>query len=256
MKKVFIVISYHFIFAGWKGENCTIDINECHDSKGLCQNGGKCINKIGGYTCSCFNNTNGKNCEFKLEDRMICEDHKNRSCSCRPGWEGVFCREDVNECYMRRPCKNSAVCTNLIGSYKCSCTRGFEGHNCELDINECATHAPCLNGATCKNFFGTYECMCPPLYEGAHCQQYVACGRHASCYNGGVCIWQEGHYVCKCRREFRGSNCQTPTMSNNCDPKAPDEDCRIDRGKPVNVKCSHFLSDFLSRANLLVREIN
>ena len=37
---------------------------------------------------------------------------------------------DINEC-ANNPCKNGAVCVNLIGSYRCNCKAGYSGNHCE-----------------------------------------------------------------------------------------------------------------------------
>ena len=82
--------------------NCSIAV--CHPS--FCQNDGQCkIIEKNGY--------------------------KVPSCTCKPGFTGVDCGEDVNECHSR-PCKNSGVCVNTIGSFKCNCIdSNFKGDLCE-----------------------------------------------------------------------------------------------------------------------------
>ena len=54
---------------------------------------------------------------------------------------------DINEC-LSNPCQNSAVCINLLDSYRCICLAGYNGSHCETDTRvNCATVMrliPCL----------------------------------------------------------------------------------------------------------------
>ena len=45
-----------------------------------------------------------------------------------------FYASDINEC-TNNPCKNSASCVNLAGSYRCDCKSGYTGNNCETGKN-------------------------------------------------------------------------------------------------------------------------
>ena len=49
-----------------------------------------------------------------------------------PGWTGVDCSEDIDECKIIQPCKAARTCINLPGSYKCDCFDSFGGQNCEM----------------------------------------------------------------------------------------------------------------------------
>ena len=48
-----------------------------------------------------------------------------------PGWTGIDCTIDINECQTIKPCKAAKTCINLPGSYKCECLDSFTGQNCE-----------------------------------------------------------------------------------------------------------------------------
>ena len=69
-------------------------------------------------------------------------------CTCTPGWTGVNCQTDIDEC-LSYPCVNG-VCNNLLNDYNCTCYAGYTGKNCDVNINECASN-PCANGGVCKN---------------------------------------------------------------------------------------------------------
>lgn len=49
-----------------------------------------------------------------------------------PGWTGIDCSIDIDECKTIQPCRAAKTCINLPGSYKCECLDSFTGHNCEM----------------------------------------------------------------------------------------------------------------------------
>ncbi len=49
-----------------------------------------------------------------------------------PGWTGIDCSIDIDECKIIQPCKAARTCINLRGSYKCQCLDSFTGQNCEM----------------------------------------------------------------------------------------------------------------------------
>lgn len=121
-----------------------LDIDECNDIPGLCQQ--KCVNNYGSYRCTCHSG-------YELGA-------DNRTCI------------DVNECEMQynyRLCMG--YCNNVPGSYDCSCPRGYtldiDRHTCR-DIDECSSGKFCTGRYdVCTNTRGGYKCVsihCPPGY--------------------------------------------------------------------------------------------
>ena len=51
------------------------------------------------------------------------------NCTCKTGWQGATCVEDVNECTDNPTICNAvpnSQCSNMNGSYKCNCVTGYE----------------------------------------------------------------------------------------------------------------------------------
>lgn len=65
-------------------------------------------------------------------------------CSCLPGYTGVLCDINFNDCGSN-PCQNGGICADGVNDYLCVCKTGFSGKNCERDIDDCE-QAPCKNG--------------------------------------------------------------------------------------------------------------
>ena len=51
------------------------------------------------------------------------------NCTCKTGWQGATCVEDVNECTDNLTICNTipnSQCSNMNGSYECNCDTGYE----------------------------------------------------------------------------------------------------------------------------------
>ncbi|KAG7274990.1 hypothetical protein CRUP_001083 [Coryphaenoides rupestris] len=201
--------------AGWKGQYCTepICLPGCDEEHGFylnyCTHHRPCLN---GATCS--NTGQG-----------------SYTCSCRPGFSGLSCEVEVNEC-SGNPCRNGASCTDQENTYRCSCPPGFYGRNCELSAMTCAD-GPCFNGgrcsdnpdggltsdppapagAHCVDLVNSYLCQCPEGFSGMNCD---LAGDECSaypCLNGGTCQQGGGGgggYTCSCPPGYTGRNCSGP----------------------------------------------
>ncbi|XP_030057353.1 growth arrest-specific protein 6 [Microcaecilia unicolor] len=118
--------------AGWKGKNCSIDINECSVQNGGCSQ--LCVNRPGSYHCLCHSG-------YALLPN-------NRTCV------------DIDECMASPGICGTAVCINLISSYSCYCKEGYKydelTKSC-IDVDECEEKR-CEQ--MCVNSPGNYTCYC------------------------------------------------------------------------------------------------
>lgn len=51
------------------------------------------------------------------------------------------------------------TCKDGFKSYTCTCNPGYEGVNCDKEINEC-TYGFCKNNRSCIDDFLDYKCVC------------------------------------------------------------------------------------------------
>ena len=75
------------------------------------------------------------------------------TCNCLPGYTGLNCQTNFDEC-SSNPCLNSSTCTDGINEYTCIFTGGYTGQHCGTDIDECQS-SPCQNNGRCHNSDGS-----------------------------------------------------------------------------------------------------
>ena len=109
---------------------CFIDINECSDNNGGCQQ--TCHNTAGSYYCMCGTG-------FTLDANSNCTGY------CHVVYLFVSCRVliiDIDECSINNGgCEQQ--CTNTIGSYYCACNNSYtlnvDNHMCDGKLIDCQT---------------------------------------------------------------------------------------------------------------------
>ena len=62
-------------------------------------------------------------------------------------------------------------CSNNIDNFTCECTPGYTGVNCENDLDECES-SPCNDNGWnhCINDINKYKCICAAGYSGENCE--------------------------------------------------------------------------------------
>ncbi|CAF4317367.1 unnamed protein product, partial [Adineta steineri] len=98
------------------------------------------------YTCNPFDSRicmNGGRCLQTSNDYR---------CLCKPGFTGVFCEMNINEC-ASNPCQHGGVCYDLQASYICYCQDGsFRSQCLPRDVPTSTARTllcPCRNGGRC-----------------------------------------------------------------------------------------------------------
>ncbi|XP_053372976.1 fibrillin-1-like [Mercenaria mercenaria] len=223
---------------GWKGKNCSEDIDECTEGTDLCDEPYKtrCSNTDGSYLCLCdvgYELKNGDCTEIKECDGDPCENGATcidlidtYNCTCVAGYTGTNCETDINECESN-PCQNGATCNNLLNSYTCMCADGYHGTDCETECENGMWGPSCGIQCSCDNETSTgcnhaTGCVCKAGYDGINCTDINECtnGTH-DCPENAICTNTPGSYSCACKPGYRGSlsgceECTSNTYGDEC----------------------------------------
>ncbi|XP_068196063.1 protein crumbs homolog 1-like [Antennarius striatus] len=146
--------------AGRGGDRCQVEVDACENS--WCNNGSTCLKGLGSYSCLCPPDLTGQYCDEKIPEIPW-----YIQINPRPQLPATSCVGTK----LNYSCFNGGNCSG--GDDRCSCLPGFTGVWCEKDVDECASD-PCLNGGFCVNYVNGFECVCDMNYSGVHCQMDVS----------------------------------------------------------------------------------
>ncbi|XP_063712546.1 fibulin-1-like [Symsagittifera roscoffensis] len=129
------------------------------------------------------------------------------SCRCLPGWDGVTCDLDADECSSENGgCQIN--CINTPGSFYCGCADpGYQtsanGFVC-IDADECVlgTDDCDESSSTCSNSEGSFNCDCKTGYETSGpntCTDVDECDLGIDMCDD-LCVNTVGSYLCFCQQ--------------------------------------------------------
>uniref|UniRef100_A0A2K5XZZ1 Protein crumbs homolog 1 n=2 Tax=Mandrillus leucophaeus TaxID=9568 RepID=A0A2K5XZZ1_MANLE len=194
--------------SGFTGTHCETLMPLCWSKP--CHNNATCEDSVDNYTCHCWPGYTGAQCEIDINE-----------CNSNPCQSDGECVELSSEKqYGHITGLPSTFSYHEASGYVCICQPGFTGIHCEEDVNECSSN-PCQNGGTCENLPGNYTCHCPfdnlsrTFYGGRDCSDILLGCTHQQCLNNGICIphFQDGQhgFGCLCPSGYTGSLCEIAT---------------------------------------------
>uniref|UniRef100_A0A8C9IWM4 Protein crumbs homolog 1 n=1 Tax=Piliocolobus tephrosceles TaxID=591936 RepID=A0A8C9IWM4_9PRIM len=194
--------------SGFTGTHCETLMPLCWSKP--CHNNATCEDSVDNYTCHCWPGYTGAQCETDISE-----------CNSNPCQSDGECVELSSEKqYGHITGLPSSFSYHEASGYVCICQPGFTGIHCEEDVNECSSN-PCQNGGTCENLPGNYTCHCPfdnlsrTFYGGRDCSDILLGCTHQQCLNNGICIphFQDGQhgFSCLCPSGYTGSLCEIAT---------------------------------------------
>ena len=81
------------------------------------------------YISDCEEGKYGDSCAFicscDSQNTVSC-DKVYGNCTCKTGWKGVNCSENIDECTINSSvCPTNSICKDTAGSYSCDCLAGY-----------------------------------------------------------------------------------------------------------------------------------
>ncbi|XP_034536932.1 EGF-like repeat and discoidin I-like domain-containing protein 3 isoform X2 [Notolabrus celidotus] len=129
---------------------CLFSVRGDYCKVNVCHNGATCVSGVGDdpFICICADGFAGDTCNLT----------ETGPCGPNP------CKND-GSCEVISPTRRGDV----FNEYICKCQPGFEGVHCQINVNDCVDQ-PCKNGGMCRDLDGDYTCQCLSPYVGKQCQ--------------------------------------------------------------------------------------
>ena len=191
---------------------CEFNINDCFEVN--CHDG-FCVDMANDFTCVCDPGYTGVQCDEDIDECETvqclfggtCHDGiNNYTCECATGFEGRHCEQNIDDC-LETDCGNG-TCRDLVNDYYCECVMGYTGSACETMIDECEQQ-PCMNGAMCLDRLNNFTCVCVEGFEGRFCEFDIDDCADNPCLNGGSCRDGMNNFTCDCVFGYGGEDCGT-----------------------------------------------
>ncbi|XP_053385745.1 fibrillin-1-like [Mercenaria mercenaria] len=225
--------------AGWTGEKCNIDIDECQLPVNVCKDPRKeCNNNLGSYMCNCrqgyiesssglcedINECKNKSLNLCADDAECINIEGSFKCKCPVGTQlendGRTCSV-CDEFHYGKECSQSCSCLHghCDKTLGCVCKHGWGGRNCDIDRNECESEAFVCEGENteCVNTPGSAMCSCMTGFINVSgiCRDIDECKTMSEHNCDQQCINTVGSYRCDCQNGFVYQE-ETCTDINEC----------------------------------------
>jgi alpha-tubulin suppressor-like RCC1 family protein len=210
--------------AGWDGERCDINLNDCEPN--MCVHG-SCEDGDNMFMCVCEPGHEGTLCDTCVTGY---QDRDGDGYCCRDGHEGVGCLECedgyepkngdcVKTCEstgLDEACGDYGTCVENDGNPYCDCDATYEGEFCDSLAGTCAPNSCNTNGTCTDTTFEntpSYRCDCNAWSSGRSCEVSNEClgqtnGGPTVCYNGGSCTDLMVGYDCTCLPGYFEPDCE------------------------------------------------
>nr|XP_020459662.1 protein jagged-2-like isoform X2 [Monopterus albus] len=192
---------------GYEGKTCEQLKPNCHTTP--CQVIDSCTVAVATNDSSGVQHISSNICGPR--GRCISQPSGNFACICDPGFSGIYCHKNINDC-VSNPCRNGGTCIDGVNSFQCFCPDGWEGRLCDLNIDECR-HNPCKNGGRCVDLVNDFVCECADNWKGKTCHSRESQCDATTCSNGGTCYDHGDTFHCACPPAWGGNACNTAKNS-------------------------------------------
>uniref|UniRef100_A0A8C4YS03 von Willebrand factor D and EGF domain-containing protein n=1 Tax=Gopherus evgoodei TaxID=1825980 RepID=A0A8C4YS03_9SAUR len=158
--------------------------------------------------------------EFTVSDECNAQRIGEYLCICTSGFDGKFCRENINDC-KPNSC-GSGMCVDSVDSYTCKCPAGLKVTLLSVCQNLCGRNMECTapNTCPCNIRYTGYNSLLLSLL----CSIKLCSFLHLSnvicivlcdppCEHGGTCVAQNS---CSCAYGFVGPRCETLICNRHC----------------------------------------